>query len=205
MLALRTQAADWEDPAAAVSSLAMQIVKGGKVTMTKRKADAVTVGVLAAILVVISAVVMLGCAARVQTVTNLPPGVTQQQAKNWDAAVADLHKIAVTTWTLRQSVIALNKNGALRDGQAYVTMLSGIGRMDQLQTAAASLLQQSPQNFGAPVQAQVNGYVNQITAELTKLNATGATGIKDQSSLQQINMLLKEIADSANLVLAIAQ
>ena len=175
--------------------------------MTKRKADVVTGIVLAIVMVAVAAaaIAFTGCAARVKTVTNLPAGVTQKQAQNWDAAVADLHKIAATTSTLRQTVILLNQKGVIPDGAAYANILTSIGRVDQLQWAGAVLLQGSPNNFSVSVQAQVNSFITSITAELQALNTAGATGIKDPASLQSVNALLGDIAAAANLELALTQ
>jgi len=147
--------------------------------------------------------IFAGCAARIKTVTDLPAGVTLQQAQSWDSAVANLHKIATATSTLRQAVIALNKSGVFPDGPAYASTLNAIVKIDQLQLAASTLLRQAPQNFGAPVKAQVADYVQQISAQLSLLNTQGVTGIKNTSSQQQIAQLISEISAAVQLVLAL--
>ena len=144
-----------------------------------------------------------GCAPRVKNVTSLPAGVTQQQAQAWDAAVANLNKIAATTSTLRQAVVAVRNAGAFPDNGAYSGTLYALGKIDAAQLSASAILKQSPQNFSASAKQQVAAYVQQISAQLTVLNAGGVTGIKDANSLQQINGFIAEIAAAVQLILAL--
>lgn len=150
---------------------------------------------------------LTGCAARVKNVTNLPPGVTMQQAQSWDAAVADLHKIASTVSTLRKAVTDLH--GAQYDGKPvlsdvyYAEALRILGNADMLELAAEGVLRKSPQNFSADTKTQVAFYAQQISTELQQLNAAGATGIKNPTSLQQVNNLVGELASIVSLVLAL--
>jgi hypothetical protein len=149
-----------------------------------------------------SSMIFAGCAARVKNVTNLPPGVTLQQAQNWDAAIADLHKIASTVSAVRKSIIDLHTGGALADDY-YVDALRVMAKIDQLEIASESVLRQSPQNFSASAKQQVAGYVQQITAQITNLNAIGATGIKNPKSLQQVNALLGDLTAVVGLILSL--
>jgi hypothetical protein len=174
--------------------------------MTKDKKRAWISGVVATVFVVAvlaGVMALAGCAARVTTVTGLPANVTQQQAQQWDTAVASLHKIAVTTSSLRQAVVALNEQGVFPDGMAYANTLHSIAKIDQLQLAASTLLRQAPQNFGAPVKTQITGYLQQISTEITALNQQGVTGIKNPASQQQVAGLISEITSAAALVLAL--
>jgi hypothetical protein len=116
-----------------------------------------------------SALLMWGCAARVQHVTDLPPGITEQQVKDWDAEVAALHKIASATSSIRQAVIDLHNAGAFPDSPAYIKVLQSIGKVDQLEQAAAEYLQQTPKTFGQPQKDKVKALVAQIGNELNDL------------------------------------
>ena len=149
-----------------------------------------------------SSMLFAGCAARVKNVTNLPPGVTLQQAQNWDAAIADLHKIASTVSAVRKAIIDLHTGGALADDY-YVDALRVMAKIDQLEIASEGVLRQSPQNFSASAKQQVAGYVQQITAQITNLNAIGATGIKNPKSLQQVNALLGDLTAVVSLILSL--
>ncbi len=157
-----------------------------------------------------------GCGARVKHVTNLPPGVTEQQVKNWDAAVANLHKIAVTTSILRQSVIALNQatytepgktepEKIIPDSKQYVALLSAIARVDQAQIDAAAFLKTVPKAWPISTQEKVRAYMNAITEQLEKMNEQGLTGVKSTSARQQLDQFIGEIRSSVNLILALAQ
>jgi hypothetical protein len=142
-----------------------------------------------------------GCAARVAHVTDLPAGVTEQQAKNWDAAVAGLHKLATLTTTLRQGVITARGAGVFPDDHVYAAALVSIGRIDQAQIEAADFLKQQPKNFGAPVRAKLFADLNTISQELVALNQVGAADIKNSDSQKNILAIIAEITATANLVL----
>src|SRR5271155_4932905 len=96
---------------------------------------------------------LAGCAARVKNVTNLPAGVTLQQAQNWDAAIGDLHKIASTISSLRQAITDLHNSAMLTD-LYYSEALRVIGNIDRLELSAETVLRQSPQNFSASAKQQ---------------------------------------------------
>lgn len=144
---------------------------------------------------------LAGCAARVQHVIDLPAGVTEQQAKDWDSAVANLHKIAATTSTLRKSVIALRNDGVFPNDDAYASALQVLGKIDQIQVAASDLLRQQPKAFGQPQRQQIALYMQMVSAELKLLNTAGATGIKNADSRKQFDDLVSEITGLAGLVL----
>lgn len=144
-----------------------------------------------------------GCAARVKNVTDLPPGVTQKQAQDWDTAVQDLNKIAAITSSARTTVIELHNAGLLKDGPGYVTALTVVGKIDELQLAASAVLKQSPNNFNATTKGQVQALMNQIVAQIQTLNQSGVTGIKNPNSQQQIGDLIANIASIVSLILAL--
>jgi len=156
--------------------------------------------VLAVLLVCVS---LAGCAARVKNVTDLPPGVTQKQAQDWDVAVQDLNKIAAITTTARTSIIELHTAGLLKDGPQYVTALTVVGKMDELQLAASNVLKQSPNNFTDSTKAKVKDYLMQISAQIQTLNQTGVTGIKNPNSQQQISDLITQITALVTLILSL--
>ena len=150
-------------------------------------------------------VVMGGCAPRVKTVTDLPTNVTEKQAQDWDAAVANLHKIAAASHAIGEFTVTLNKDGIFPDGPAYVKALQALGKIDQFQITAANFLQKSPNNFDASTKDKVQGYVQQISAAILELNNAGATGIKNSGKLQEVNNLVLQLTASVNLVLQLTQ
>lgn len=152
--------------------------------------------------VAMAAFLFAGCAARVKTVTDLPAGVTQQQAQQWDSAVADLHKIAATVSTLRQSLTDLHTETLLTD-EYYADALRAVAHMDQLELAAEAVLRQAPSHFTTGTKTQVASYVTQILAELQKLVSTGAAGIKSAGSQQAVEQILQEGISVVNLVLTL--
>jgi hypothetical protein len=154
-----------------------------------------------------ASVAFCGCAARVKNVTNLPPGVTLKQAQNWDAAIADLHKVATTVSTVRQTLTDLHN--ATYDGKPlltdeyYADALRALAHVDQLELAAESVLRQSPQNFSLSAKATVDAYIQQVSVEIEHLISQGAVGIKNPQSQQSVNNLLTEVAAAVNLLLSL--
>ena len=154
-----------------------------------------------------SSLLFAGCAPRVKNVTSLPPGVTLSQAQTWDAAVGNLHKIASTVSTFRQTLTDLH--AAQYDGKPvlsdeyYSEALRVIGNIDNLELSAEHILRQSPQNFTLATKQQVAVYMNEAIQQIQQLNAAGATGIKNPKSLQDVNKLLGEVSSIVALILAL--
>lgn len=146
-----------------------------------------------------------GCGSRVKAVTNLPPGVTLKEVQDWDAAIADLHKVASIVSRVHKAVTDLH--AAQYDGKPvlsdeyYAEAIRTVAHIDQLELSAESVLRKSPQNFSETTKQQVAGYVSQISTELQHLNSMGATGIKNPKSLQQVNNLLGEVTAVVALIL----
>jgi hypothetical protein len=155
------------------------------------------------LLVFLFAVALSGCAARVKNVTDLPPGVTQKQAQDWDVAVQRLGQIATVTTTARQAIIGVHQNGLLPDGPNYVNALTAVGKIDEIQLAASNVLKQAPNNFSDPVKGQVKDYMTQIAAQVQILNQSGVTGIKNPNSKQQIGDLITQITGFAAMILSL--
>jgi hypothetical protein len=146
---------------------------------------------------------LTGCAARVANVTGLPPGVTAQQAINYDAAIGDLHKIAEVTSTLRQSIIVLRADGLFTDGAAFGKALQALAKIDQAQLAASAYLRDAPEYFADTQKQKIADILGSVTQEIQALNTAGATGIKDPNSLNQVNNLITELTGIVKLVLAL--
>jgi hypothetical protein len=153
--------------------------------------------------VLLLAVSLTGCAARQKTVTNLPAGVTMTEAQQWDSAVANLDRIASFTSSARQTVITLNKQGVFPDGPLYVSFLQGIGKVDELQLSASTILKAAPGQFSASTKSQVASLLQQISQQLNALNTNGVAGIKNPSSQQQVTSLLANIGAAVTLILTL--
>lgn len=144
-----------------------------------------------------------GCAARVKTVTNLPPGVTQAQAQAWDSEVATLGKVAAATSALRQAVIGLEQANAFPDTVAYVKALQAVGKIDQAELAASAYLKQQPEYFGVPQKQKVQGLLNDIGAQIQGLNLQTLVGIKDPAQQKQLSTAVGELTSVVNIALAL--
>ena len=163
--------------------------------------------------VLVVALTLSGCAARQKTVTNLPAGVTQSQAQNWDSAVANFDKIAQTVSTLRQAVIALNQqtvtdssgtHKVLPDGATYVAILTAIGKIDQAEIDASNFLKAQPQNWGVDAQTKVKNEIAIIQQEIAAINSQGLTGIKDQNAQNQVQQLVNNLSSLTAVILSLA-
>jgi hypothetical protein len=144
-----------------------------------------------------------GCAAQ-KTVSNLPAGVTQAQVQQWDSAVQALSKIATVNSSLRQTVIGLHQAGVIADGKVYGEMLTAIGKIDSAQLSAAAMLQAYPNTWTPGLSAQIQQYVNIISAQLTAITQDGLAGIKNPTSQQQVTSLIAEITAAVKLVLTLS-
>jgi hypothetical protein len=125
--------------------------------------------------------------------------------KDWDAEVAALHKIATANSSIRQAVIALNQAGGFPDSPAYIKVLQGVGKVDQLEQAAAEYLQQTPKTFGATQKDKVKSFVTQIGNELNDLLNTGSFGVKSSGAKGQVTQYIGEALAAFNLALSFTQ
>lgn len=155
------------------------------------------------VLVAALALSMVACGARVKNVTDLPAGVTQKSVQDYDTAVADLHKIASLTSTVRQGVVDARVAGVFPDDVAYARTLQSLGFVDGIQFDASQYLRTVPNTFGAPEKAKLQQYIVKIQAELSKLSTAGAIGIKNSDMQQTVVQSLNELVSIANLIFSI--
>lgn len=155
------------------------------------------------ILVLLVAVSVSGCAPRVKNVTDLPPGVTLTQVQRWDRAVTDLSTIASLTSAARKTAIELNMAGDFPAGPPYRTTLEAIANVDTLQLAASSVLKETPNQFTDTTRSRVKEMMDQISAQIVLLNATGGIGIKNKDNQMKFQKLLGQIQAAADLVLSL--
>ena len=160
------------------------------------------------LILAVAALALSGCAARQQTITNLPVGVTQTQVQAWDTAVSKLHTVATVSSTLRQTVITLhntigpNGQALIPSGNAYVMILDSIGKIDQAENAASVFLQTVPNNWPASTKAQIAGYMSAISSALTTLTQEGTLGIP-AANQANVTGLITSIGSAVTAILAL--
>lgn len=179
----------------------------------RRQCDLFLYGICCLVICAIAMSGMIaGCAARQKNVTNLPPGVTLTQVQQWDAAIADLDKIASASSVLRQAVIALNgasvtdstgTHKVIPDGATYAAILTSLGKADQAQIAAAAFLKAYPNTWNASLAATLKGYMGDISAALQSIITTQLAGIKNAGAQSQIQQLIVGVTNAVNLVLTL--
>lgn len=138
------------------------------------------------------------------TVTNLPPGVSQQAVQNWLTATQKLDEAVSITHTVKQSIIAARDAGGFPDNVAYGKALRLVGKALQVEGAGADALKKQPNAWSTSVTTQVSGYVNEALTALTDLTTTGAVGIKNPSTQQQVLALIGNSATILRLILSLA-
>jgi hypothetical protein len=110
-------------------------------------------------------IALSGCANRT-VVTGLPAGVTNAQINAWTSSVSYLKNISDLTHAVQVAVITANRNGLFKDGLAYASTVTAIGRADALELQATQFLQSVPNSFGQPIQTQLMSYTTQILSQL---------------------------------------
>jgi hypothetical protein len=169
----------------------------------KQLRSAVILFVCLFIVSVIAAFSLAGCAARVTHVTDLPAGVTEQEAKNWDAAVAGLHKVADLNTAVRKAVITARNAGAFPNDAAYATVLTTVGHVAQYEKESSDYLKQQPKTFGEPQRQKMKSEFQLIGGELQTLTSIGALpGIKNPDTQSTVQQIIVEIITTLNLILS---
>lgn len=169
----------------------------------KQTFQSLAVTVLSLVLVVGPSLSLVGCAVRVTHVTNLPPGVSEQEVKNWYTATGTLHKIADVTHAVQEAVISFNHAGVFPDGPAYVATLQDLGKIKILQEDSAKYLATVPQTFGQPTKDKLKSNMTAISALIQDMNTRGITGIKNADSAKSINAQISQLILSASVLLSL--
>ena len=161
------------------------------------------------VIVLALSLTLAGCAPRQKAITNIPAGVTQAQVQSWDSAVANLNKIAVANSGARKLLIQLhntndaNGNAIFPSGPVYATSITVVGKIDQVENAAASFLQTVPNDWSASTKTKVADYMSQISNLVQQLNSESVIGIKDSNSQNQVNTFISEISSAISLTLSL--
>lgn len=148
--------------------------------------------------------ICIGCAASNKvTVTNLPPGVSNQAVVNWIDATSDLDKAFAVTHAVKQSVIGIRNAGGWTDDASYAAALNGIGKALQLEIAGADALKQQPNNWAASVTTQVAGYATEAATALQDVISAGTIGVKNTTVQGQLLASLQSGLAVLKLVLSL--
>jgi len=153
--------------------------------------------------VLLAALVLCACAARVKTVTNLPLSVTVTQVQSWDTAVADLDKFSQAVSAAQSAVLQLHQQGVFPDGPEYIATLNGFGRAAQVRIEAANFLKGVPNDWSQNTQQTFASYAAQIAQALEDIVKTGTVGIKNANSQQQIVQLVSNAAAILQITLSL--
>lgn len=139
-----------------------------------------------------------GCHRKI-VVTNLPPGVSQQQVIDWYTATGALKVIAETSNSAMTSLVQMNRTGAFPDGPSYVATISAMGRMSQAGLHAKSILEAAPDNFNLGTRQRITGDVQIMLKELETLNQYGLVGIKDPQTKLIVQAWLRTFETAINV------
>jgi hypothetical protein len=156
-----------------------------------------------AVAVLAFSLVFSGCAARVNHITNLPPGVSEQSVKNWYSAVGAMKKIRDIDHSLYLTVTSLRDNKVWTDDASYTVALTSVGRLEATEIEANQFLESVPNDWSQPTQLKMQNYMNAISAAIQDLNTGGVTGIKDAGTLASVNNSIKSITVSVSLILSL--
>jgi hypothetical protein len=123
-------------------------------------------------------------------ITNLPPGVSETEVRDWYAATAALNDVSKLTKAATDAVISLHKSKSLPGGEAeYQSVLETFAKIDQVGIHASNTLKGAAQNFGS-VKSQVKPDVQSIADQLTKALAdnTLKTNATTKTILQSLQL-----------------
>jgi hypothetical protein len=141
-----------------------------------------------------------GCAARVQHVTGTPAGVNETQVKDWYGVVGALHQVSSANHSAFLVVTGFRDAGVWPDEGSYVAVLQDLGRIDVLELQADGLLQQQPNQWNQPLQAQVKSMLEEMLTKLADIPTQQAVGVKDAEKQQKLVTELDALKVSIELV-----
>ena len=132
----------------------------------------------------------LSCARKQITVTDLPPGVSETEVKNWYVATGAMLVIAEGTEDATDFVISLRESGVFSDDAAYVSTLKALKRVATTGKSASSFLEQVPNTFGLDTTGKLVEFADIAVIEVQAAIDQGTIGIGDDASRARFKRIL---------------
>jgi hypothetical protein len=179
-----------------------EAVTRAEVVAPQVQPPSIPTGKLPAWLLIIGLVGAFGVSSchRVNHVTNLPPGVNEQEVKDWYAATGALSVIADNTKAATDIAIDLNHQGMFHDGPAYNTTLTVLARISQGGIHASNMLRAMPEHFDANARLQLSAFADDALAQAQKAVDEGMGGVGDQSGRQKLTDMLRGIQSALRII-----
>ncbi len=149
--------------------------------------------------VLVLALALAGCASH-NTVTNLPPGVSQVQVNNWKSAADNLKMAQDGSHAALEAALNLHNSGAIKDSPGYGIAITAIGRADQLEIEAAAFLKSVPNDWSQPTKQKLASYTTQILMQLASANETGVLGVKNPANGKVVSDMIADAMKVMQLV-----
>lgn len=150
------------------------------------------------VFLLIMAVLLVSCAKNA-TVSNLPPNVTSQQFLNWDKAVKTNLAMSQIIQAGTTTTIQFTDQGTLPKA-ASIVLLTALKKMAEAGQGMNKFLTSVPNNWGVPVQGQVQFYVTAVQTALGDATDNGLLGVKDLTTQQKLKELLAQIQGSVQII-----
>lgn len=122
-------------------------------------------------LLLLSAVLSVGCVKQPATITNLPTGVSQPVVLAWGAAVDNFHQIETARHTADAVLRPLVLSKVLP-----VSVLQGMEKIDGYALNGLNVLDKSPNSFSQSIADQLTTLASSILTELAGLSQPGIPG-----------------------------
>lgn len=142
----------------------------------------------------------VGCHRKV-VITDVPTGTSTVAVTNWYAAVGIYKEMGTYTKQLTDAAIQLKPQFPSKD--AYDTVLTGIGKADQLGIQGGVYLQSVPNTWNSTTQQKITDYSTQITNQLNMAISDGLAGVKDSAEKQALLAALATVNTAMKTAIAL--
>jgi|SRR5215469_743018 len=147
-----------------------------------------------------------GCAALRYTfaarAAYLPAGTTAEQAKAWDATVANLQTIAVASSVARQTLEDENQATPL-DKEYYSAFRAAVLKLSELQLSAIAVALERPHYLRISEKITLGKYATDMLGQARQLDSLGVAKIRNVGAAKHMTELVGQLltATRANALL----
>ncbi len=139
-------------------------------------------------------------------ITDVPAGVSENEAQTWYAATGMVKTIAETARGLADAVISAHQSDpALIPADDYQKILLALGTSAQAGIHLDAVLKQAPENFGKGTKERILAEIRPVIEEIQKADLEGLFSRNRSPRIQAELETVKMLTKAANSLLQLAR
>jgi hypothetical protein len=138
-------------------------------------------------------------------ITDLPPGVSQNEVQAWYTATGTVKTIAETAKGLTDAVISAHQSDPeMMPAEDYQNILLVLGKTAQAGIHLDAILKQAPENFGKETKEQILAEIQPVIEEIRKADLEGLFSKSQSPRIQAQLGTVKTLTRATTFLLQLA-